>query len=277
LATHLAGRYVQFPVYALSFLEFLEFHKLENTNENLIKYMHLGGMPFLIHTGLEPDVVFEYLKNLNGTIILRDVVSRDNIRNIAFLENLTSYLADNVGSIFSALNISKYLKSQQQNVPVQTVLNYLRSLTNAFYIHKVQRAEIIGLKIFEVGEKYYFEDLGLRNTVRSFNFNNDVNKLMENLVYLHLVRNNYRVFVGKHKDNEIDFIGELMGQRIYIQVSYLLVDKSTIEREFGNLLLADDNFPKYVITMDNNSLIESYKGIKRLHLRTFLSSNIYDL
>ena len=138
LATTLSGRYIQFPVYSLSYNEFFEFHKLLNSNESLIQYLRLGGMPYLVHTELDPDVVFEYLKNVNSTILLLDVVARENIRNVSFLENLTSFLADNTGSLLSGQNISKYLKSQQQNVPTQTVLNYLHALTNAFYVHKVQ-------------------------------------------------------------------------------------------------------------------------------------------
>lgn len=272
LASMLSGRYVQFPVYSLSYTEFLEFHSLQNSNESLVNYLQFGGMPYLIHTGLEAAVVFEYLKNVNATILLKDVVARENIRNVSFLENLTAFLADNTGSVFSALNISKYLKSQQQNIPTQTVLNYLRALTNAFYIHKVQRADVNGLKIFEIGEKYYFEDLGLRNAIRSFDYRNDVNKLMENVVYLHLKRNDYNVFVGKAGDREIDFMAERSGERIYFQVAYMLFDQKTIDREFGNLMAVDDNYPKFVITMDDINTGPSFKGIQKIHLREFLSS-----
>ncbi len=271
LATTLSGRYIQFPVYSLSYTEFLEFHNLENSSESLIQYLKLGGMPYLMHTGLDQDVVFEYLKNVNSTILLKDVVARENIRNIAFLENLIAFLADNTGNIFSALNISKYLKSQQQNVPTQTVLNYLRALTNAFYIHKVQRANVKGLKIFEVGDKYFFEDLGLRNATRSFDYRSDVNKLMENVVFLHLKRNNYTVFVGKLGDKEIDFMAERNGQRIYVQVAYMLIDQKTIDREFSNLMAIEDNYPKYVVTMDEISAGSDFKGIRQVHLRDFLS------
>ena len=270
LATTLSGRYIQFPVYSLSYSEFLRFHTLENSSESLVKFLKFGGMPYLINTGLDQNVVFEYLKNVNSTILLKDVVARENIRNVSFLENLTVYLADNVGSIFSAFNISKYLKSQQQNVPTQTVLNYLRALTNAYYVHKVQRANVNGLKIFEVGEKYYFEDLGLRNAIRYFDYKGDINKLMENAVYLHLKRYNYNVFVGKIGEKEIDFMAERNGGRIYIQVTYMLFDQKTADREFGNLLLIEDNYPKYVITMDEISAGSDFKGIRQLNLREFL-------
>lgn len=274
LATTLSGRYIQFPVYSLSYTEFIEFHKIVNTNESLIQYLKLGGMPYLVHTGLDPDVVFEYLKNVNSTILLKDVVARENIRNVSFLENLTAFLADNTGSLLSALNISKYLKSQQQNVPTQTVLNYLHALTNAFYVHKVQRANVNGFKIFEVGEKYYFEDLGLRNAIRSFDYRSDVSKLMENAVYLQLKRNNFNVFIGKIGDKEIDFMAERNGERIYLQVTYMLFDQKTIDREFGNLMSIDDNYPKYVVTMDEISARSDFKGIRQIHLREFLTNTL---
>jgi len=270
LATTLSGRYIQFPIYSLSYREFLQFHKLPTGNESLIQYLKLGGMPYLIHTGLESSVVMEYLRNVNSTILLKDVVARENIRNVSFLENLTAFLADNTGNLLSAYNISKYLKSQQQVVPTQTVLNYLRALTNAFYVHKVQRAEVNGLKIFEIGEKYYFEDLGLRNAIRHFDYRTDVNKLMENVVYLQLKRNGYTVFVGQLGHKEIDFMAEKEGERIYVQVAYMLMDQNTIQREFGNLLSIDDQYPKYVVTMDEISASSDYKGIRQIHLRDFL-------
>ena len=270
LATTLSGRYIQFPVYSLSYSEFLEFHHLANVNKSLTLYLQLGGMPYLIHTGLEESVVMEYLRNVNSTILLKDVVARENIRNVSFLENLTAFLADNTGSLLSALNISKYLKSQMQLVPTQTVLNYLRALTNAYYVHKVQRAEVKGLKIFEVGEKYYFEDLGLRNAIRHFDYRGDVNKLMENVVYLDLKRKGYTVFVGQIGKKEVDFMAEKNGERLYVQVAYMLTDQQTIDREFGNLLLIADNYPKYVVTMDEIFAGKDFKGIRQMHLRDFL-------
>lgn len=270
LATTLSGRYVQIPVYSLSYTEFLEFHQLKDSNESLIMYLRLGGMPYLIHIGLEADVVMEYLKNVNSTILLKDVVARENIRNVSFLENLTAYLADNTGSLLSAFNISKYLKSQHQNIPTQTILNYLRALTQAFYVHKVQRAEVKGLKIFEIGEKYYFEDTGLRNALRRYDFRSDVHKVMENVVYLHLLRNGHRVFVGINGNKEIDFMAEKNDERLYIQVAYMLVDDQTIQREFVNLMAIDDNYPKYVVTMDEFAAGTAYKGIRQIHLRDFL-------
>jgi predicted AAA+ superfamily ATPase len=274
LATLLAGRYMEFPVHGLSYSEFLEFNQLDDSSENLNLYLTLGGMPYQYHLGLDHEIVFEYLKSLYSTILLKDVVSRENIRNVTLLENLVSYLADNTGSLFSAQNISKYLKSQQISIPTQSVINYLKALTNAYFIHKVSRADIRGLKIFEIGEKFYFEDLGLRNSIRSFNYRGDIGKLMENAIYLHLLRNRYKVYVGKSGDKEIDFMAEKDGERIYIQVAYQLGDDKIIKREFGNLADIQDNYPKYVVTMDEMQSRNTYKGIKQINLRSFLMKTI---
>lgn len=273
LATQLAGRYVEFAVHSLSYTEFLNFNQLEDNDDSLNRYLTIGGMPYQHHIGTEPAVVFEYLKNVYASILLKDVVSRENIRNVALLENLVAFLADNTGSLFSAQNISKYLKSQQVNMPTQTVINYLKALSNAYFIHRVQRADIRGLKIFEIGEKYYFEDLGIRNSVRGFNFRADIGKLIENAVYMQLVRSGYQAYTGKDGEREIDFIGEKDGERVYVQACYLLADEKTAQREFGNLMLIEDNYPKYVVTLDPFSPRATYKGIRRLHLREFLKQN----
>jgi predicted AAA+ superfamily ATPase len=271
LATLMAGRYIEVSIHGLSYLEFLEFNKIENNDENLNAYLTIGGMPYQHNIGLERTLVFEYLKNVYSSILLKDVVSREGIRNVTLLENLVAYLADNTGALFSARNISKYLRSQQINMPTQSVINYLKALTNAYFIHKVPRAEIKGLKIFESGEKYYFEDLGIRNCIRTFNYRGEIGKLMENAVFLHLLRNGYRVFVGKDGEREIDFMGEKNGERLYIQVTYLMENESTVQREFGNLNALPDNYPKYVISLDKFKAPNTYKGIEQLHLREFLS------
>jgi uncharacterized protein len=270
LATLLAGRYIEFSIHCLSYPEFLEFNQIVDSKENLNLYLTLGGMPYQYHLGLDPAIVFEYLQSLYSTILLKDVVSRENIRNVSLLENLVTYLADNTGSLFSAQNISKYLKSQQINIPTQSVINYLRALTNAYFIHKVSRADIQGQKIFEIGEKFYFEDLGLRNSIRPFNYRGDIGKLMENAVYLHLLRNRYKIYVGKSGDKEIDFMAEKNGERVYVQVAYQLGDANIIQREFGNLAAIPDNYPKYVVTMDEIQPRNTYKGIQQINLKEFL-------
>lgn len=270
LSTHLAGRYVEFHVHSLGYGEFLVFNGLNDSLESLRSYLLFGGMPYLHHLTMDENIIFEYLRNVYSTILLKDVVSRENIRNVQFLENLVAYLADNVGALFSAQNISKYLKSQHVNMPTQTILNYLRALCNSFFVYKVQRADTQGLKIFEIGEKYYFEDLGLHNAIRHLDYRRDINKLMENIVCMDLMRAGYQVYVGKNGTKEIDFVGVKGSHRLYIQVAYLLPDEQTVDREFGNLLEIPDNYPKYVVTMDEMQNGGNYQGIKQVHLRDFL-------
>jgi len=270
LATFLAGRYIEFTIHSLGYDEFLNFFQITNTSDSLNKYLTVGGMPYLKVIGLDEISVFEYLRNVYASILLKDVVAREGIRNVSFLENLIAFLADNVGNLFSASNIAKYLKSQRTTVTTQAVLNYLKPLTNAFFVYKVSRFDITGLKIFEVGEKYYFEDLGIRNCIRGFDSIKDINKVMENAVYLHLIRTGYHVYVGKLGTAEIDFVAEKDGKTIYIQVAYLLVDENTIQREFGNLLKIGDNYPKYVVTLDKYNAGKNYNGIIQMHLKDFL-------
>jgi len=270
LATSLSGRYVEINIHSLSFAEFLTFHQLLKGSDSLMKYLTYGGMPYLPNIGLHDDLPFEYLKNVYSTILLKDVVSRENIRNISFLENLVLYLADNIGSLFSANNISKFLKSQRIAISPQLTMNYLKALSNAYFVHKVVRSEIGGLKIFEIGEKYYFEDLGLRNAIKGFNQKTELHKLLENAVYLHLLQRGYRIFVGKIDHKEIDFVADRNGLKVYVQVCLQLTEKTTSSREFGNLLMINDNYPKYVITLNDMIIGDDYQGIKQMNLIDFL-------
>jgi len=271
LATYLSGRYIEFYIHSLSYTEFLELHELENSDNSLKLFLTYGGMPYLSRLQLEEEYVLEYLKNVFSTILLKDVVSRENIRNVAFLETLIAYLADNVGSLFSANNIHKYLKSQRIDISVNIILNYLRALSNAYIIHKVQRTDVNGLKKFEIGEKYYFEDLGLRNCQQNIDLSRDIHKLMENAIYQHLKILGYEVFVGQLDKLEIDFVGVKKGQKVYVQSAYLITDEKTHEREFGNLLKIQDSYPKYVVTMDSFSAGGNFQGINCIHLKDFLS------
>ncbi len=270
LATHLAGRSVSFDVHSLSYREFLLFHRLSPGADSLKKYLTYGGMPYLAHIGLEQEVPFEYLRSVYSTILLKDTVARENIRNVHFLEELTAYLADNVGNLFSANNISKYLKSQRVDISPLVTLNYLRALSNAYLIHRVPRADVNGLKIFESGEKVYFEDIGISHTVRGFNYRRDIQKVMENAVFLHLIQQGYRVYVGRMKEKEIDFIAEKNGDKLYVQVSLSVADENTAAREFGNLQAIQDNYPKYVVTLNDMIIGNNPDGIRHLNLEEFL-------
>jgi predicted AAA+ superfamily ATPase len=270
LSTYLSGRFIEFHIHSLSYREFLLFHKIESNNKSLMLYLTYGGMPYLSRLGLTDELVFEYLRNIYSTILLKDVVKREGIRNIDFLETLALYAADNVGNLFSANNISKFLKSQRTDISTTQVISYLKALCNSYLINKVGRIEINGIKKFEVGDKYFFEDLGLRNCFLGFNLQRDIHKLMENAVYLHLSVLEYEVFVGKHDNQEVDFVGIKHGIKAYIQVTYLMTDEKTRDREFGNLFRIKDNYPKYVVSLDDFNKGSDVEGIRHMHLSDFL-------
>lgn len=275
LSTHLSGRYVEFHIHSLSYEEFLTFHHLEPSNKSLRDYLLYGGMLYLTNLPLERDVVFEYLQNVYNTILLKDVVKREGIRNVEFLETLALYTADNVGNLFSANNISKYLKSQHVKTSPVQIINYLRAMQNAFLIQKVRRVDINGLRMFEIGDKYYFEDLGLRNCRLSTSVRQDINKLIENAIYLYLCQQRFKVFTGQMPDGkEIDFVGLHGDRRIYVQASYLMMDEATRNREFGNLKAINDNYPKYVVSLDEWTSGSNVEGIQHVHLGEFLQMRL---
>jgi len=268
LATLLSGRYIEINIHSLSYNEFLSFHKLQSSMDSLKKYLQFGGMPYLINFNFETDVVFGYLKTLHDSVVLRDVVGTNNLRDINLLERLLLFLADNTGSLLTASNISAYLKSQKIKMSINTVMNYLKALENAFIIHRVSRFDIIGKKIFEINDKYYFEDTGIRNAIIGFR-QQDIGKILENIVYKHLKIRDYKVYVGKYKNLEIDFVAQKSGETLYIQVVYLLPTKETRDREFGNLLKISDNYRKIVVSMDEFAQ-GNVDGIEHLHILDFL-------
>lgn len=269
LATILSGRQIEIKIHSLSFTEFIKFHHKLPNSDALQQYLQFGGMPYLINLPNDPDIRNEYLKNIFTTILFRDIVTRYEIRDVTFLENLIHYIANNTGSIVSASKISKYLKSQSINKTTQLIINYLSYLENTFCINKIRRIDVQGKKIFETGDKYYFEDIGIRNILTGFRLT-DMNKILENTVYHHLIFCGYNVFIGKLNNLEIDFVAEKNNERNYIQVAYLLHNEQTVKREFGNLLKIQDNFPKYVISMDTFAAPATYKGIKQLSVIDFL-------
>ena len=269
LATLLAGRTIEFSIHSLSYIEFLSFHKLTDSGQNLLKYFKYGGLPYLINLKLTDDIVFEYLTNIYTTIVYRDVVSRYNIRSTNFLERLIQFLANNVGSIFSAKRISDFLKSQQVNISHNQVQTFNDYLTNAFLIHKVPRYDVQGKRIFEFGEKYYFENCGIRNAIVGYR-PGDKAKLLENIVYNQLLYKGYDVKIGWLETQEIDFVATKNNETIYIQVALRLDNDNTIEREFGNLLKIKDNYPKMVITLDEQ-FNNTYQGVTHIPIRKFLT------
>lgn len=268
LATFLSGRYIEIKVFGLSYSEYLVFNKLQDSVVTFQNYLKFGGLPYLVNLSPELQVAYEYLTSIYNTILLKDVVARFSVRNVKFLENLVAFLADNMGSIVSSRKISDYLKSQKINISTQVVIDYLGYLEASFLIFKVKRSGIEGKKIFEIGEKYFFEDIGIRNAIVGYK-TSDIHKILENIVYLHLRMAGYTVTIGLEANKEIDFIAQKSGEKIYVQVAYLLTDQRTVNREFGNLLEIPDNFPKYVVTMDEVTDTTSHKGINRVHVKDF--------
>lgn len=271
LATHLSGRYIEFHINSLSYTEFIEMHQLPNNNDTLNKYIRYGGLPYLVNLPLSDEIVYGYLKSIYNTIILKDIVARYNIRDVDFLDRLVEYLSDNLGSYVSSNKISDFLKSQRVHLSVNTVMNYLKYLSSSFFINKVERIDIIGKKRFEINDKYFFTDLGLMHSIIPFT-GAQIGSVFENLVYNQLIYEDYKVYIGKHQDREIDFVAQKGNITKYIQVAYQLPDEKVREREFGNLLKIEDNYEKIVVSADE--FTTDYKGIKHIHIREFLSNKL---
>ena len=270
LATKLSGRYVEIPIYTLGFTEYMQFMNKEYSvaKSEFQSYLIYGGFPALSHFDLDREVVYQYISSIYNTILLKDVVKRNNVRNILLLENITKYVFDNIGNIFSAKKLADYLKSQRIALGVETVMNYLSYICSTYVLHKVQRYDIKGKRFLEVHEKYYLGDIGLRNAIIGYR-EGDISGILENIVYLELLRRGYRVSIGKLDDTEIDFIATRSEEKIYIQVAYLLASEKTIKREFSPLMKIADNYPKYVLSMDE-LFGSDYEGIKRMNIIDFL-------
>ncbi len=273
LSTRLRGRYMGYHIHGLDYEEFIEFHDLQDSDETLSKFLQYGGLPQLRKLGLDNvDLVDDYLGTVIDTIVLRDIIERENIRNVSLLRTLVRFIGDNIGKQFSARSIVGVLKSQNTEVSANMVLNYLEYLCNAYIIDRVGRYNIHGKKILELGDSFYFEDLGVRNHIVGGNRRFDIEKLIENAVYRHLLRLGYTVYIGMLHKAEIDFVAEKQGSTVYIQVCYMLASQETVDREFGNLQMIKDSHPKYVVSLDRMYGDTNVDGIRHLHLRDFLKS-----
>lgn len=271
LSTLIGGRYKEIYIQSLSYEEFLVFHQLPDNDDSLAKYIQYGGLPGLAKIGLEEDDAREYQMDIFHTVLLKDVIMRNRIRNVPFLENLVRFLADNTGKLISANSIAKYMKSQGESITSTVIINYISFLCEAYILHKVNRFDIHGKRIFETNDKFYFEDNGIRNALAGGTREGDIEKVIENIIYQHLIRLGYQVYVGQLQAGEIDFVcTKPDGQRIYVQASYIIADMATREREFGNLRAIKDNYPKYVISMTPLLTRNDDNGITHLHLRKFL-------
>lgn len=275
LSTLIGGRYKEIYIQSLSYQEFLTFHNLTDSDDALSQYIQFGGLPGLVKIGLDEDDAREYQMDIYHTVLLKDVVMRNQIRNVTFLENLVRFLADNAGKLISANSIAKFMKSQGENVTSTVVSNYIKYLTEAYMIHQVNRFDIHGKRLFENNDKFYFEDHGIRNALAGGSREGDIEKVIENIIYQHLIYLGYTVTVGQLQAGEIDFVCTAKGgQRKYVQAAFIIADEATREREFGNLRAIKDNYPKYVISMTPLVTRNDDNGITHLHLRKFLTEGL---
>lgn len=271
LATYLAGRYVEFIIYPFSFSEFLAlYHSVEpdaDTRTCFDRYLTFGGMPYLANLRFDEIACRQYLRDLFNSVELKDIVKRNNVRDVDMLERIIAYVTANIGTTFSSTAISKYLKNEGRRVSPETVLNYLKACSDAFLFYQVRRQDLQGKKILTVNEKYYVADHGIREAVVGGNMR-DINLVLENIVFMEALRRGYSVTVGKVGEREIDFVCERHGEKCYIQVTYLLAAEETVQREFGVYEHVQDNFPKYVVSLDEFDM--SRNGVRHYNIRDFL-------
>ena len=267
LATYIAGRYVSFTVYPFSFQEF----RMLSPKYTFDQYIQYGGMPFLSSIQFEPVVSKNYLQDIFHSVVLKDIVKRHKIRDVDLLERIISYALANIGKSFSATSISRFFKAEKRVVAPETILNYLKACEEAYLLYRLKSQDIIGKKMLKVNEKYYIADHGLREAIVGSNLQN-TELILEIIVALELLRRGYKVCVGRLDTREVDFIGEKDGDKLYIQVCYLLHDESTVLREFGSLLEIRDNYPKYVLYKEG-TFKGNYEGIPAIRIEDWLSQN----
>ena len=271
LATYLAGRYVEFVIYPFSFAEFIDMYKSVISQDSIQqcfqKYLIYGGMPYLGKLQYAEEPARQYLCDVFNSVQLKDIIKRNNVRDVDLLERIMAYIMANVGATFSASSLSKFLKNEHRNVAPETILNYIKYCSDAYLFYQVKRQDLKGKQIISTNEKCYIADHGIREAVYGGNMR-DINLILENIVYMEALRRGYTVTVGKAGDKEIDFVCEKQGDKIYIQVTYLLASEETIQREFGVYESIRDNYPKYVVSLDEFDM--SRDGIKHKNIRDFL-------
>lgn len=271
LATYLAGRYVEFVIYPFSYDEFMELYRTVEPKASdaqcFQKYLLSGGMPYLANLRYLEAPSRQYLTDLFNSVQLKDIVKRNKVRDVDLLERIIAYVMANIGTTFSANSMVKFFRNEHRTVATETILNYLKFCADAFLLFKVKRQDLQGKQILATNEKYYIADHGIREAVYGGNMR-DINLILENIVYLELLRRGYDVTVGKAGEKEIDFVCELHGQKLYVQVTYLLASPETVNREFGAYDSIRDNFPKYVVSLDEFDM--SRDGIKHMNIRDFL-------
>lgn len=274
LATYLAGRYIEIPIYTLSFREYLQFkqhydqNNVQDKKTAFLSYLQLGGFPVIHTTNYTEDTAYKVIYDIYSSVILRDTVQRYKIRDVELLERVVKYVFDNIGNSFSGKNVADYFKSQQRKMDINTVYNYLSYLEGAFIVYRIPRYDLKGKEILKTQEKFFVSDTSLIYAVMGYR-DRMIAGILENIVMLELKRRGYSVYIGKLDDKEIDFIAEKSGDKIYVQVTYKMESENTLSREFDPLIAIKDHYPKYVVSMDENWK-ESISGIKHLHIADFL-------
>ena len=273
LATLLSGRYIEIKMYPLSFKEFLKFNNNETTNnieEKFYEYLKYGGLPAITQIKDKDNLVMAYLNDIYNTIVKKDIIERNSIKDIALLENIVKYVSSNIGSSISANKISNYLNSNKivDKTNHQTIDNYLKMLENAFIVYKADRSDIKSKALLKTLGKYYIADTGLRNIILGFR-NIDEGHLLENIVYLELLRRGYKVNIGKTLEYEVDFVVENPNEIKYYQVTQSLKEDAVREREIRSLESIQDNYEKTILTMDR-TINKDYNGIKVKNIIDFL-------
>ncbi|WP_304647958.1 ATP-binding protein [uncultured Duncaniella sp.] len=272
LGTHLSGRYIEIKIYNLSYIEFLRFHNMEDSDDAIMRYLRLGGLPGLLaFRPEEHSQIADYLEGVYNTILVKDIVRREKVRNVTQLENIIRFVADNIGKPISVTKIVRYMTSKGEKISDETVSNYLKYLRDAFLAVPIGRFDIHGKMLLESNNKHYFSDHGIRNYLCGSDMRGSIEKIMENVVWNHLRRQGLEVTVGILRAGEIDFVATSADKRMYIQVTYLLASEETVRREFGNLAAIKDNYPKYVVSLDPVcGGFSEYPGIEHISLRNFL-------
>ena len=272
LATYLAGRYVEIPIYTLSYRKFLDFRKSyfsqEQQHNTFEYYLRMGGFPVIHTTQYAEETAYKVVYDIYSSVILRDTVQRYKIRDVELLERVIKYAFDNIGNTFSGKNVADYFKSQQRRIDINTVYNYLNALEGAFILYRVPRYDIKGKEILKTQEKYYVSDISIIYATMGQR-DRLISGILENIVFLELKRRGFKVYVGKLDSSEIDFVAQQRAKKIYIQVAYKLENEQVVKREFGNLLNINDQYPKYVVTMDE-FWKDSIKGVEHMYITDFL-------
>lgn len=271
LSTLLSGRYVEIKMQPLSFKEYLDFtetDRKDNLQEKFNKYLEFGGLPTVVELLDHPETIGPFIEGIYNTVLIKDVIERNNIRDTALLESILRFIAANVGSIVSSKKISDYLTSSGRKTSSDTIDNYLKMLENAFIIYKANRYDLKGKMFLKTLEKYYIVDMGIRNRLTGLQ-GKDYGHVLENIVYLELIRRGFEVTIGKIGSLEVDFVATNANEKIYYQVSAAILDEKTRDRELRPLQSISDNYPKYILTMDQ-TVFNDYSGIKILNIIDYL-------